>query len=136
MPFWLFKQEPSSYNYSQLEMDGKTVWNGVSNNLALKYLRMVRGGDKILFYHSGDEKQIVGIMRADSDPYPDPKEILARRVVLEVVPEKRLPVPVTLKAIKQDSSFSNWELVRISRLSVMPTPESIWNKVISLATAR
>ena len=135
MPFWLFKQEPSSYNYSQLEKDGKTIWDGVSSNLALKNLRMVREGDKILFYHSGDEKQIVGIMRANSNPYPDPKEKTNSRVVLDVLPLARLPFPVTLKMIKQDSAFSNWELVRIPRLSVMPATEAVWNRVLSLANA-
>src|SRR5438132_1413828 len=73
MAYWLFKQEPSTYSYSQLESDRTTVWDGVRNNLALKHLRSVRKGDKMLFYHTGEEKQTVGIMEIISDPCTDTK---------------------------------------------------------------
>ncbi len=129
MAYWLFKQEPSSYSYFQLEKDGRTVWDGVANNLALKHLRSVRKGDKALFYHTGDEKQVVGIMDIVSDPYPDPKD---KSIVVDVAPSRRLK-PVTLDQIKSDRAFSSWELVRISRLSVMPVPEELWNRIIRMS---
>ncbi|HEX2614221.1 MAG TPA: EVE domain-containing protein [Nitrososphaera sp.] len=130
MAYWLFKQEPSSYSYSQLESDGRTVWDGVSNNLALKHLRSVRKGDKAFFYHTGDEKQAVGIMEITSDPRPDTKD--KSLVIVDVKPAGRLAKPVTLAAIKGDPEFAGWELVRISRLSVMPVPPKLWDRIVKM----
>lgn len=130
MAYWLFKQEPSAYSYSRLEQDGKTAWDGVANNLALKHLRGVKKGDRALFYHTGDEKQAVGIMEVVSDPYPDPKD--KKLVIVDVRPAARLAKPVTLEAIKQDPAFADWELVRISRLSVMPVPDRLWDRLIKM----
>lgn len=131
MGYWLFKQEPSSYNYAQLESDGKTVWDGVTNNLALKHLRSANIGDRAFFYHSGDEKSIVGIMELVSAPYPDSKDNAL--TVVDVKPVAKLPRPVTLQAIKADRAFSDWELVRISRLSIMPVPEPMWKKILKMS---
>jgi predicted RNA-binding protein with PUA-like domain len=128
--YWLFKQEPSTYSYSQLEKDGRTVWDGVANNLALKHLRAVKKGDRAIFYHTGDEKQAVGIMEVTSDPYPDPKD--SSLVVVDVRPAGRLKKPVTLAQIKVDPLFAGWELVRISRLSVMPVPQKIWDRIMKM----
>ena len=72
--YWLVKQEPSVYNYSALEKEKKTVWDGVHNNLALKHIRSMKKGDQAFFYHTGDEKQLVGIIEITSNPYPNPKE--------------------------------------------------------------
>jgi len=129
--FWLFKQEPSSYNYAELENDGKTVWDGVTNNLALKHLRSAHKGDRVFFYHSGDEKSIVGIMEIVSAPYLDPKDDAL--IVVDVKPVARLPKPVSLQMIKADKSFSEWELVRISRLSIMPVPDHLWKKILKMS---
>ena len=131
MGFWLFKQEPSSYNYAELESDGKTVWDGVTNNLALKHLRSAHKGDRVFFYHSGDEKSIVGIMEIVSAPYLDPKDDAL--IVVDVKPVARLPKPVSLQMIKGDKSFSDWELVRISRLSIMPVPDHLWKKILKMS---
>ena len=131
MGFWLFKQEPSSYNYAELENDGKTVWDGVTNNLALKHLRSAHKGDRVFFYHSGDEKSIVGIMEIVSAPYLDPKD--GALIVVDVKPVARLPKPVSLQMIKGDKSFSAWELVRISRLSIMPVPAHLWKKILKMS---
>ena len=131
MAYWLFKQEPSAYSYSMLEKDGRTVWDGVANNLALKHLRTVKKGDKAFFYHTGEEKQAVGIMEMASDPYPDPKD--SSLVVVDVRPLSRLGRPVTLEMIKNDPAFSGWELVRIPRLSVMPVPERLWDRVVRMS---
>ncbi len=131
MAYWLFKQEPSSYSYTDLERDGNTTWDGVKNNLALKHLRSVRKGDKALFYHTGEEKQVVGIMEVSSDPYPDRKD--KSLTVVDVKPSSRLTKPVTLQQFKGDPTFADWELVRISRLSVMPVPPVLWQKIMKLA---
>jgi predicted RNA-binding protein with PUA-like domain len=130
MAYWLFKQEPSSYSYSQLESDCRTVWDGVSNNLALKHLRSVRKGDKAFFYHTGGEKQIVGIMEITADSRPDPKD--KSLVIVDVKSAGRLARPVTLAAIKNDPEFAGWELVRVSRLSVMPVTPKLWDRIVKM----
>jgi predicted RNA-binding protein with PUA-like domain len=131
MAYWLFKQEPSSYSYTDLEKDGNTTWDGVKNNLALKHLKTVRKGDKALFYHTGDEKQVVGIMEITSDPYADRKD--KSLTVVDVRASSRLAKPVTLQQFKSDPAFADWELVRISRLSVMPVPPALWQNIIKMA---
>jgi predicted RNA-binding protein with PUA-like domain len=129
---WLLKTEPSTYSFDDLERDKKAVWDGVSNALALKHLRSMKRGDLAFIYHTGDEKQIVGIAEVTSDPYPDPKEKDARLVVVDLKPEKRLARPVTLSEVKADAGFGDFELVRIGRLSVMPVSESRWKKLVKM----
>ena len=131
--YWLAKQEPSSYNFSKLEKEKQTVWDGVHNNLALKHINNMKKGDQIFFYHSGNEKQIVGIMVVASKPYPNPDEKNKRFVVVKVKHKKRLKRPVTLSEIKKEKKFKNWELLRISRLSVMPVPKQIWDYIIKMS---
>ena len=131
--YWLFKQEPSSYSYSRLEKEGRTVWDGVTNNLALKHLRNIKKGEMAFFYHSGAEKQIVGLMNIVSDSYPDPKN--KSLTVVDVKPAGRLAKPVTLQAIKNDPAFADWELVRLSRLSVMPVPATLWQRIMKMSRA-
>jgi predicted RNA-binding protein with PUA-like domain len=123
---WLFKTEPNEYSYDQLEQDKKTVWNGVSNNLALKNLREVRLGDEVLIYHSGDEKAIVGIAEAITDAYPDPDETDEKVVVVNLKPKRRLSRPLTLAEIKAIEELSDFDLVRLPRLSVMPVSAAQW----------
>jgi predicted RNA-binding protein with PUA-like domain len=131
--YWLCKQEPSTYNLDRLEKDGTTVWDGVHNNLALKHIRSMKKGDLAFFYHSGDEKQIVGIMQITSVPYPNPKEKDSRYVVVDVKFKKRLSRPVTLAEIKGHKMFGDWELLRISRLSVMPVTSKIWSEIVKIS---
>lgn len=133
MAYWLCKQEPSSYNLDLLEKEKKTAWDDVHNNLALKNMRQMKKGDLAFFYHSGDEKQIVGIMEITSKAYPNPKESDTRFVTIDVRFKKRLKRPVTLAEIKADKMFQDWDLLRISRLSVMPVPAQIWNKIIKIS---
>jgi len=130
MNYWLVKQEPTTYNYDMLEKEKKTVWDGVHNNLALKHIRAMKKRDRAFFYHTGDEKQAMGIIEITSNPYPNPKEDDKRFVVMEVKPVSRLKRPVTLEEIKKDSKFKNWELIRISRLSVMPVPKQLWDEIV------
>ena len=131
--YWLVKQEPKSYNFSILKKDKKTVWDGVHNNLALKHINNMKKGDFVLFYHSGDEKQVVGIMEVSSKPYSNPEETNERFVVVDVKYKKELQNPVTLSEMKKQKKFKNWELLRISRLSVMPVPKEIWNLIIKMS---
>lgn len=131
MAFWLFKIEPDCFSYSDLEAAGKTCWDGVSNALARKHLRGAKVGDKVLLYHTGKEKAIVGILEVTSAPAASPDD--PKSVVVDVKPLKRLKNPVTLAEIKEDDAFADWELVRISRLSVMPVPPAIWKKIEAMA---
>lgn len=131
--YWLFKEEPSHYSFDNLLKDGKTVWDGVENNLALKYLRSVKKDDEAFFYHTGNEKAIVGIMKVVSDPYPDPKKHDKKYVVVDVVPVRKLKRPVTLQHVKEDKFFSGFELIRLPRLSVLPVSEKFWKKILEIA---
>ena len=136
MNYWLAKQEPSGprgYNVLQLQKDKKTMWDGVHNNLALKHIRNMKKGDLVFFYHTGDERQVVGIMSVISNPYPNPEEENKRFVVVDVKFKKLLKIPVTLDSIKKQKKFKDWELLRISRLSVMPVPKIIWDNIIKMS---
>ena len=134
--YWLVKQEPSGprgYNFSTLQKEKTTVWDGVLNNLALKHMRNMKKGDSVLYYHTGDERQAVGIMTVISKPYPNPEEDNERFIVVDVKYKRRLDEPVSLERMKKEKSFKNWELLRISRLSVMPVPKTVWDKIIHLS---
>ena len=136
MNYWLAKQEPSGprgYNILQLQKDKKTMWDGVHNNLALKHIRNMKKNDLVFFYHTGDERQVVGIMSVISNPYPNPEEENKRFVVVDVKFKKLLKSPVTLDKIKKQKKFKDWELLRISRLSVMPVPKIIWDNIIKMS---
>lgn len=131
---WLLKTEPDCYSWDDLTRDGKTVWDGVSNALALKHIRAVRKGDRLLIYHTGREKAVMGVAQATADAYPDPKQQDEKLAVFDLKPLKALKRPVRLGEIKAEAMFAQWELVRMSRLSVMPVPQAIWERIESLAT--
>src|SRR6266478_7486454 len=122
---WLFKEEPTHYSFEDLVRDGSTRWTGVKNPLARKHLREVRRGDRILYYHTGKEKAVVGIARAISDAGPDPKD-RSGGVMVEIEPVGRLAAPVPLKEIKARRAFATFPLVRLPRLSVMPVGAREW----------
>jgi predicted RNA-binding protein with PUA-like domain len=130
---WLFKTEPSVYSYQQLEKDKKTIWDGVKNNLALKNLNDIEKGDQILIYHTGDEKAAVGVARALSGAYPDPSQKNPRMLVVDIEAVKPLPRPVTLAEVKTNSKLANFDLVRLSRLSIMKVSEEQWNIIETMA---
>ena len=130
---WLFKEEPTHYSFSDFRKDGKAVWEGVKNPVAQKYLRQVQKGDRVFYYHTGKEKAVVGIARAASNAYPDPKKKDGKSVVVDLVPVKALPQPATLASVKALASFKNFALVRLPRLSVMPVTEGQWKKIESMA---
>ena len=133
MAFWLFKQEPSCYSFADLLKDGTTTWDGVANPVAQKHLRSVKKGDRVFFYHSGDDRAVIGEMQVTADPKPDPSDEAGKRVVVKVKAVRKLKYSVPLVAIKGDKAFANWELVRISRLSVMPVPEELWKKIEAMS---
>ena len=133
MSYWLLKSEPGDYSYADLERDGRTVWDGVKNNLALKHLRQMRAGDEVLVYHTGKEKAAIGVAIVTSDPYADPKHDDERLQVVDLRPERRLPRAVTLAELKADDRFDDFALVRLPRLSVMPVPAATWRRIVTLA---
>ena len=133
MNTWLLKTEPADYSFADLERDGRAVWDGVSNNAALKHIRSVRKGDEALVYHTGDERLAVGLARVVSDPYPDRAADDPRLVVFDLVPLRRLARPVTLAEVKADPAFAGFDLVRQPRLSVMPVPPALWRRLLALA---
>jgi predicted RNA-binding protein with PUA-like domain len=131
MPF-LVKEEPSHYSYDQFAADGGTTWTGVKNPLAQKHLRSIKKGDLVFYYHTGDEKAVVGIAKATSDAYPDPDDATGRAHVVDLVPVKKLRQPVTLAAIKADTFFREFPLTYMPRLSVMPVRDSEWKRILEM----
>ncbi len=131
MAYWLLKTEPDKYSYADLERDGTTVWDGVNNPLALKHIRTMRFGDLALIYHTDKERRVMGIASVIAAPYPDPQLAEEKRVVVDVQAEAKLQ-PVALSDIKQDDRFAGFDLIRISRLSVVPVSESHWQYLLVL----
>ena len=103
---WLFKEEPTHYSYDDLVRDGKTSWTGVKNALAQKHLRQVKKGDRIFYYHTGDEKAVVAIAKAVTDAYADPKDKSFKLAAVDIAPVRKLPRPVTLAEIKAKPFFT------------------------------
>lgn len=134
--YWLLKTEPSTYSFSQLEKDLLTTWDGVRNATALVHIRAMKKGDSVLIYHSGKEKQIVGIARAAAKAYADPSANDARVAVVDLKFDRWLGTPVTLAAIKSDKRFKDFQLVRISRLSAMPVRAELWRTILELSTLK
>ena len=135
MAAWLFKTEPSDYAFADLLRDKRVVWEGVSNALALIHLRGVKKGDVVVIYHTGAEKRAVGLAVATGAAYADPKLGDPKRAVVDLQPGKALPQPVALATFKTDSVLRTTELVRNSRLSVMPLTDAHLARVLQLAGA-
>lgn len=135
MAYWLLKSEPNDYSIDDLESDGQTVWDGVKNNLALKHLRQMKKGDRAILYHTGKEKAAVGTCSVLSGPYPDPEGDDERWAVVDVGRPRRFKRPVTLAEVKADPFFADFPLVRMPRLSVMPVPKEVWQRIESMSRA-
>jgi predicted RNA-binding protein with PUA-like domain len=131
--YWLLKTEPTTYSFDRLVAEGQAVWDGVRNNLALKYLREMKPGDLLLIYHSGADKAVIGQAKVLRAAYPDPAADDPKLVVIDLVPTGRLPKPVSLAAVKAEPSLADLPLVRMPRLSVMPVPAEAWKKILSMA---
>ena len=130
---WLFKEEPSSYSFEALKKEGATVWAGVRNPLAQRHLRSVRKGDRIFYYHTGNEKAVIGVAKATSDAYPDPNDKTGKAAVVDIAPERALARPVTLAEIKASKAFASFALARLPRLSVMPVSDAEWKEIERLS---
>ncbi len=133
MRYWLLKTEPSTYSFADLVDDGSARWDGITNSLALKHLRSMEKGDRALIYHSGKEKAIVGVAVITRGPYPDPKVHDPKIVVVDVRAEGPLEKNIRLAEIKSRKEFASFELVRISRLSVMPVKSELWALLMRMA---
>jgi predicted RNA-binding protein with PUA-like domain len=132
MAKWLLKTEPNDYSYADLQQEGHTIWDGVTNNWALKHMREVRKGDQAMIYHTGKEKCIAGIARVKSDPYPDPSINDEKRIVFDIEPVKKLSGQIKLGDLKKNPFFSDFLLVKFTRLSVMPVDLKHWEKLLEM----
>ena len=131
--YWLVKSEPSVYGWEQLVKDKKTSWDGVRNYAARNHLKAMKKGDEVLFYHSNEGMEIVGIAKITKEFYQDPTTNDANWVVVDLKPHKKLKKPVTLTQIKADKRLADMALVRIGRLSVQPVTEKEWKIIMELA---
>jgi len=131
--YWLVKSEPSVYGWEQLVKDKKTSWDGVRNYAARNHLKAMKKGDEVLFYHSNEGMEIVGIAKVDKEFYQDPTTDDANWVVVDLKPHKKLKNPVTLSQIKTDKRLQEMALVRLGRLSVQPVTEKEWKIIMELA---
>jgi len=133
MNTWLLKCEPDhDYSYQDLENDGQTYWDGVTNNWALKFIREVNKGDKAFIYHTGKERRVTGVANIISDSYPDPNADNEKLVVFDLTPDHAFANPVTLKQIKEDGRFDEFHLVKFGRLSVMPVSIEYWDMILAM----
>jgi predicted RNA-binding protein with PUA-like domain len=130
--YWLLKTEPTTYSFETLVKEGQAVWDGVRNNLALKYLREMKAGDQVLIYHTGSDKAVVGQGKVLRAAYPDPKAEDPKLVVVDLAPAGKLPKPVPLSAVRAEPSLADLPLVRMPRLSVMPVPAEAWKKILGM----
>jgi len=131
VPHWLMKSEPGSYGWAELVRDGRAEWDGVRNAAARLHLKAMRPGDEAFFYHSGDERAVVGIMRIVREAAPDPGD--PDWVSVAVEPLRPLAAPVALKAIRSDARLAGLEMLRQSRLSVSPVRDEEWRAILDLS---
>jgi len=133
MNYWLVKSEPSAYGWDQLVKDKKTTWDGVRNYAARTHLKAMKKGDEVLFYHSNEGTEIVGIAKVDKESYQDPTTEDSNWVAVDLKPYKKLKNPVSLTQVKADKRLKEMPLVRIGRLSVQPVTEKEWKIIMELA---
>lgn len=133
MAYWLVKSEPFKYSWEQFEQDKQTFWDGVRNYAARNNLRSMKKGDLVLFYHSNEGLEIVGIAKVVKESYQDPTTEETAWVVVDLKPYKQLKKPVSLAQIKADKRLANMALVKLGRLSVQPVTDDEWNVIMELA---
>lgn len=131
MNYWLLKTEPDTYGWEDLIKDKKTTWDGVRNFQARKNLKSMKKGDLVFFYHTGDEKSIIGIGKVIKDPYPEPKD--KEWVAVDISPQKKLKKSVSLSQVKAEKKLSNMYLVRVSRLSVQPVTNLEFDYILKMS---
>ena len=133
MAYWLVKSEPSVYSWDAFEKEGQSAWTGIRNYAARLHLRNMKMGDEVLFYHSNEGTNIVGIAKVVKEHYPDPTTDDDRWSAVDLKPLKKLKSPVPLEIIKKDKRLATMALVRIGRLSCQPVTDSEWKIIMSLA---
>ena len=133
MQYWLVKSEPFAYSWAQLVKDGQTSWTGIRNYAARNNLKAMKKGDQVLYYHSNEGLEIVGIAEVLNEYYQDPTTKETAWVAVDLKPVKSLNKPVTLKQIKADGRFANMALLRLGRLSVQEVKQEEWNRVMEYA---
>lgn len=136
MNYWLIKSEPFKFSWDQLVNEKKTYWDGVRNYLARNYLKAMKKGDKIFFYHSNEGLEIVGIAKVVKEYYQDPTTPEPAWVVVDIAPVKKLKKPITLKQIKAEKDLQEMSLIKSMRLSVQPVREEEWNKILEMAVEK
>jgi predicted RNA-binding protein with PUA-like domain len=133
MRYWLVKQEPESYSFAQFQKEKKTDWTGVRNFTARNNLKEMKVGDKVFYYHSGDERAVVGLAKVTKAAFPDPTADEGSWVAVELEAGKPLKRPVTLAEIKANKKLSEMKLVKLSRLSVSPVTKDEWDEILEMA---
>jgi predicted RNA-binding protein with PUA-like domain len=131
--FWLVKSEPTKYGFSDLQRDGRTVWDGVRNNQAALYLKAMKLGDQALFYHSQEGLAVVGIAEVVREAFLDPTDPAGRFVAVELVPVRPLPRPVPLAEMKANPALAGMAMFRQFRLSVSPVTPAEWTAILAMA---
>jgi predicted RNA-binding protein with PUA-like domain len=134
MAYWLVKTEPDTFSWDKFNKDKKTTWDGVRNFQARSNMKAMKKGDVVFFYHTGDEKAVVGLAKVSSDPYPEPKE--PDWIVVDLVADKKLKNPVSLSQIKSEKRLSDMVLVRASRLSVQPVKENEYTIILEMSEGK
>ncbi len=134
MNYWIAKSEPQAYGWAQFLKDGRTAWTGVRNFAARNHLRAMKKGDFVLFYHSGEEKSVVGLARVEKEPYPDPTATEGDWSCVDLVPVRSLAKPVTLSQMKADTVLREMPLVKQSRLSVSPLTKEQFKRLMELVS--
>ena len=133
MSYWLVKSEPSVYSWDQLVKEKETVWSGVRNYAARINLRAMKKGDEVLFYHSNEGVEIVGIAKVSKEAYQDPTIDDDRWVAVDIKPLRKLKKPVSLETLKKDKRFANMDLVRLGRLSVQTVKDDEWKMIMEMS---
>ena len=133
MAYWLVKSEPTTYGWDQFQKDGKTVWDGVRNYAARLHLKAMKKDDEVLFYHSNEGLEIVGIAKVIREHYQDPTTDDDAWVAVDLKPVRKIKKPVSLPQIKKDKRLADMALIRLGRLSVQPVKESEWKIIMELA---
>jgi predicted RNA-binding protein with PUA-like domain len=134
--YWMVKQEPETYSWDDFVSDGRTDWSGVRNYQARNNLRQMKVGDKVLFYHSGKEKAVVGLAEVVKSAYPDPTANDSQWVAVDLKPTKALGTPVPLAAIRYDNRLSQLPLIRQSQLSVMSLDKDEFDVIVGMGNSK
>ena len=133
MAHWLVKSEPAKYAFADLVRDGRTVWDGVRNNSAALHLKAMKAGDEVLYYHSQEGLEVVGVARVVTEAFLDPSDPAGRFVAVELAPVRPLKSPVTLARMKANPALAEMAMLRLFRLSVSPVTVTEWAAILAMA---